>query len=47
MYRTDLRIGEVVYKFVSYNIRVSWPFPMKDFELCFLLHDSDSETIYC
>ena len=26
MYRTDLRIGEVVKRFVSQNIPSSWPF---------------------
>ena len=36
MYRTDLRSGGVVKRFVSYNILSSWPFSLNDFEFTFL-----------
>ena len=39
---TDLRIGEVVKRFVSYNIPNSWPFSLIYFELIFLLRDSET-----
>ena len=41
MYPTDLRIGEVVSKFVSGNIPSYWPFFIERFEFIFLLRDSE------
>ena len=42
MYRTDLRIGEVLKRIVSSNIPSSWPFSLHDFESIFLLRDSET-----
>ena len=45
MNRTDLRIGEVENKFVSYNSSSSWPFSLNSFEFSlFLLLLCDSEN---
>ena len=38
---------KTIYKFVSYNIPIFWPFSMNDLEFIFLLHDIDSEMMYC
>ena len=37
MYRTDLRIGEGVKRFVSYSIPSFWPFSWNDCELIFFV----------
>ena len=37
MNRTDLRIGEVENKFVSYNSSSSWPFSLNGFEFFFFV----------
>ena len=46
MYRTDLRIGEVVSKFVSYNIPSFRPFSLKvsDLFFCLLFHITEYST---
>ena len=44
MYLTDLRIGEVVKRFVSYNIPNSWPFSFNDPEFIFLLRNSVNDA---
>ena len=38
----DLRIGEVVKRFFPHNIPSSWPFSFNEFELFFLLRDSET-----
>ena len=48
MNRTDLRIGEVENKFVSYNSSSSWPFSLNGFEFFFfllLLCDSENNPL--
>ena len=40
----DLRLGQIVYILVFYNISFSWLPPPEGFQLIFLLRDS--ETIY-
>ena len=44
MYLTDLRIGEVVKRFVSYSIPNSWPFSFNDSEFIFLLRNSVNDA---
>ena len=41
----DLRLGQIVYILVFYNISFSWPFPLDGFQFIFLLRDM--KTIYC
>ena len=41
--RTDLRIGEVIYEFVSYNVPSFWLISLNGFDLIFLLR-RDSEN---
>ena len=43
MYRTDLRIGEVIYEFVSYNIPSFWLISLNGFDFIFLLRDSEND----
>ena len=36
MYRTDLKIGEVIYEFVSFNFRSFWLISWNSFDFFFL-----------
>ena len=47
MYGRDLRIGEVVKRFASYNVPSYWPFSLNDFEFIFIFLLPDSETVCC
>ena len=42
MHRTDLRIGEEISKFVSYNISSFWLFSFSRFNFIILLRDSEN-----
>ena len=45
----DLRLGQIVYILVFYNISFSWLLPLDGFQFIFLLRDSENdprETIY-
>ena len=42
MNRTDLKIGEVTYEFVSYNIPSFWLISLDSFDFNFLLLDSEN-----
>ena len=51
MYRTDLRIGEVIYKRVSYNIQSFWLISLNGFDfvfvlIFFLLRDGEKDLRY-
>ena len=39
----DLRLGQIVYIIVFYNISLSWLLPLDGFEFIFLLRDSDDD----
>ena len=41
MYHTELLIGEVIYKFFTYNIPSSWTLSLNGFEFIDLLCDSE------
>ena len=41
--RTDLKLGEVPYLFISYNITISWPYTLNSFRITFLLRDSATQ----
>ena len=41
--RTDLRIGEIVYVLVFYNISFSWLFSLNGLEFIFLRSDSEND----
>ena len=43
MYLTDLRIDEVIYKFVSYNIPRFWLISSNSFDFILLLRDSEND----
>ena len=43
MYRTDLRIGEVINKCVPYNIPSFWLISLSGFDFIFLLRDSEND----
>ena len=45
MYGTDLRIGEVIFEFVSYNIPSFWLISLNGFDFIFLLRDSEKRSI--
>ena len=45
MYRTDLRISEVIYEFVSYNIPSFWLISLNGFDFIFLLRDSENDLL--
>ena len=42
----DLRLGQIVYKLVFYNISFSWLLPLDGFQFIFLLRDSEND-LYC
>ena len=39
----DLRLGQIVYKLVFYNISFSWLLPLDGFQFIFLLGDSEND----
>ena len=41
--RTDLKLGEMSYLFISYNIVISWLYTLNDFRIIFLLCDSTNQ----
>ena len=43
MCRTDLRLGEIVYVLVFYNIAFSWLFSLNGLEFIFLWRDSEND----
>ena len=43
---TDLRLGEIIYVLVFYNISFSWLFSLNGLEFIFLWHDSENDVIY-
>ena len=45
MYRTDLKIGEMIYEFVSYNIPSFWLISLNGFDLILLLRDSQNDLL--
>ena len=42
----DLRLGQIVYILVFYNISFSWLLPLDGFQFIFLLRDSDND-LFC
>ena len=43
MHRTGMRIGEVIYECVSYNIPSFWLISLNRFDFIFLLCDSEND----
>ena len=43
--RTGLKLGEVSYLYVFYNIKISELFPLDGFWLIFLLRDSENDLL--
>ena len=41
----DLRLGQIVYILVFYNISFSWFIPLDGFQFNFLLHDSENDLL--
>ena len=41
--RKDLRLGQIVYILVFYNISFSWLLPLDGFQFIFLLHDGEND----
>ena len=41
----DLRLGQIVYILVFYNISFSWPLPLDGFQFIFLLRDSENDLL--
>ena len=39
----DLRLGQIVYILVFYNISFSWFLPLDGFQFIFLLRDSEND----
>ena len=39
----DLRVGQIVYILVFYNISFSWLLPLDGFQFIFLLRDSEND----
>ena len=39
----DLRLGQIVYILVFYNISFSWHLPLDSFQFIFLLRDSEND----
>ena len=39
----DLRLGQIVYIIVFYNISFSWLLPLDGFQFIFLLRDSEND----
>ena len=42
----DLRIGQIIYILVFYNISFSWPLPLDGFQSIFLLRDSGFDLLF-
>ena len=42
----DLRLGQIVYILVFYNISFSWLLPVDGFQFNFLLHDSENDLLF-
>ena len=42
----DLRLGQIVYILVFYNILFSWLLPLDGFEFIFSLRDSENDLYY-
>ena len=42
----DLRLGQIVYILVFYNISFSWLLPLDSFQFIFLLRDSENGLYY-
>ena len=43
----DLRLGQIVYILVFYNISFSWALPLDGFQfIFFLLHDSENHLYF-
>ena len=41
----DLKLGQIVYILVFYNISFSWPLPLDGFQFIFLLRDSENNLL--
>ena len=41
----DLRLEQIVYILVFYNISFSWPLPLDSFQFIFLLRDSENDLL--
>ena len=41
----DLRLGQIVYILVLYNISFSWLLPLDGFQFNFLLRDSENDLL--
>ena len=41
----DLRLGQIVYILVFYNISFSWLLPLDGFQFIFLLRDSENDLL--
>ena len=41
----DLRLGQIVYILVFYNISFSWLLPVDGFQFIFLLRDSENDLV--
>ena len=42
----DLRLGQIVYILVFYNISFSWPLPLDGFQFICLLRDSENDVLF-
>ena len=42
----DLRLGQIVYILVFYNISFSWLLPLDGFQFNFLLRDSENDLLF-
>ena len=42
----DLRLGQIVYILVFYNISFSWLLPLDGFQFIFLLRDSENDLLH-
>ena len=45
MGQKDLRLGQIVYMLVFYNISFSWLLPLDGFQFNFLLRDSENDLL--
>ena len=41
----DLKLGQIVYILVFYNISFSWPLPLDGFQFIFLLRDRENDLL--
>ena len=41
----DLRLGQIVYMLIFYNISFSWFLPLDGFQFIFLLRDSENDLL--